>query len=128
VILVALIGEAGGLEFAVLVDGAVADFLKLGCSCSLVSHEHRVSGPLFIGNVDAPWNRSNAPRSSILVMSLSRVPQHGHVTSVSWASAALAVFAYGCFVAVGDGRSGRTLALRVSAKLGTLSGTECMSS
>ena len=50
----------------------------------------------------------------------------------------LKVLAYGCFEVVwvewsvsagtlrGDGRSGRTLALRVNAKLGKLSGSECI--
>ena len=50
----------------------------------------------------------------------------------------MAVFAYGCFEVVevgwsvgtgalrGDGRIGRTLALRVNAKLDKLSGSECI--
>ena len=43
VMLVVLVGEAGGLELAVLAAGAVLGFLfggvvRLGCSCGLVSH------------------------------------------------------------------------------------------
>jgi hypothetical protein len=45
VMLVDLVGEAGGLELAVLAAGAVLGFLlggdaRLGCSCGLVSHMH----------------------------------------------------------------------------------------
>ena len=35
-ILVVLVGEAGGLELAVLAAGAVADFLKLGWAAAAV--------------------------------------------------------------------------------------------
>ena len=54
VMLVVLIGEAGGLELAVLTAGAVLGFLiggvaRLGCSCGLVLHLHWVSGPIAIG-------------------------------------------------------------------------------
>jgi hypothetical protein len=57
VMLVGMVGEAGGLELAVLAAGAVLRVLlggvaRLGCSCGLVSDEHRVSGPVAIGDVD----------------------------------------------------------------------------
>jgi len=50
VMLVDMVGEAGGLELAVLVGGAVLGVLlggvaRLDCSCGLVSQQHRVSGP-----------------------------------------------------------------------------------
>ncbi len=43
--LVDMVGEAGGLELAVLVGGAVLGVLlggvaRLGCSCGLVSQQH----------------------------------------------------------------------------------------
>jgi len=57
VMLVDLFGEAGGFELAVLTAGAVLGVLlggvaRLGCSCGLVSHFHRVSGPVVIGDDD----------------------------------------------------------------------------
>ena len=64
------------------------------------------------------------------------IPTTALLTRISWAPTALAVFAYSCFEVVGVGgsvsagtllgdcRSGRTLALRVNAKLGTLSLSE----
>ena len=45
--LVDMVGEAGGLELAVLVA-------RLGCSCGLVSQQHRMSGPVAISNIDGP--------------------------------------------------------------------------
>ena len=55
--LVDMVGEAGGLELAVLVGGAVLRVLlggvaRLGCSCGLVSQQHRVSDPVAISDID----------------------------------------------------------------------------
>ena len=55
--LVDMVGEAGGLELAVLVDRAVLRVLlggvaRLDCSCGLVSQQHRVSGPVAISDID----------------------------------------------------------------------------
>jgi hypothetical protein len=57
--LVDMVGEAGGLELAVLVGGAVLGVLlggvaRLGCSCGLVSQQHLMSGPIAISNIDGP--------------------------------------------------------------------------
>ena len=56
--LVDMVGEAGGLELAVLVGGAVLRVLfggvaRLGCSCGLVSQQHWVSGPLLLATLMA---------------------------------------------------------------------------
>ena len=55
--LVDMVGEAGGLELAVPVGGAVLRVLlggvaRLGCSCGLLSQQHRVSGPVAISDID----------------------------------------------------------------------------
>ena len=93
--LVGMVGEAGGLELDVLVGGAVLGVLlggvaRLGCSCGLVSNEHRVSGPVAIGDVDGVRG----------FLGLGIDPTHfgvpswdnpitALVTSVSWAPTAL---------------------------------------
>ena len=55
--LVDMVGEAGGLELAVLAGWAVLGVLlggvaRLGCSCKLVSNKHRVSGPVTNCDID----------------------------------------------------------------------------
>ena len=55
--LVDMVGVAGGLELAVLVGTAVLRVLlggvaRLGCSCGLLSQQHRVSGPVAISDID----------------------------------------------------------------------------
>ena len=56
-ILINMVGEAGGLELAVLVDRTVLRVLlggvaRLGCNCGLVSQQHRVSDPVAISDID----------------------------------------------------------------------------
>ena len=146
VMLVNMVGEAGGLELAVLageagavLGGLLVGVARLGCSCGLVSHEHRVSGPVAVGDVNGVrgFVGIGIDPTPLGVPSWD-IPTATLVTSVSWAPTALVVLAYGCFKVVGvgwsvsagtlrgDGRSGRTLALRVNAKLGTLPGLECI--
>ena len=60
--LVDMVGEAGGLELAVLVGGAVLRVLlggvaRLGCSSG--SQQNRVSGPVAISNIDGIRNLGN---------------------------------------------------------------------
>ena len=75
--LVDMVGEAGGLELAVLVGGVILRVLlggvaRLGCSCGLVSQQHRVSDLVAISDIDGVrgfvsfGGRSNGPRRSIL--------------------------------------------------------------
>ena len=129
--LVDMVGEAGGLELAVLVGGAVLRVLlggvaRLGCSCGLVSQQHRVSGPVAISDIDgvrgfvrlgvdppalgiASWDVLTAA----LVTSMSWMLDYSRFVGDGWSIGASALG--------GDGRCGWTPALRVNAKLGTLS-------
>ena len=131
VMLVDMVGEAGGLELAVLAAGAVLGVLlggvaRLGCSCGLVS------GPVAIGDVDGIRSFVGLGIDSTpLGIPSWDIPTTALLTSVSWAPTALAVLVYGCFEVVGVGgsvsagtllgesRSGRTVVLpRVHDELG----------
>ncbi len=138
--LVDMVGEAGGLELAVLVGGAVLRVLlggvaRLGCSCGLVSHYYRVSGPVAIRNIDGVRGFvSFGVDPMALCVPSCDVPTAALVTSISWAPATLAMLAYSCFVGDGwsigasaldgDCRCGLTLAFGVNTKLGMLSLSE----
>ena len=130
--LVDMVGEAGDLELAVLVSGAVLRVLlggvaRLGCSCGLVSQKHRVSGPVASSDIDG------VDPTALGVLSWD-VPTAALVTSMSWVPATLAMLAYSRFIGDGwsigesalggDCRCGLILALRVNTKLGTLSLSE----
>jgi len=128
--LVDMVGEAGGLQHAVPVGGAVLGVLlggvaRLCCSCGLMSD------PVAISNIDGVrgFVRLGVDPTALGVPFWD-VPTAALVTSMSWAPATLAMLAYSRFVGDGcigasalggDGRCGLTLALRVNAKLGTLS-------
>ncbi len=140
--LVDMVGEAGGLELAVLVGGAVLRVLlggvaRLGCSCRWVSHKHRVSGPVAISDIDGVRGFvSFGVNPTALRVPSWDVPTAALVTSMSWAPATLAMLAYCRFVGDGwrigagahdgDCRCGLTLTLGVNTKLGTLSLSECI--
>ena len=52
VMLVDLVGEASGLAVGAALAFLLEVVSRLGCSCGLVSQQHRVSGPVAIGDVD----------------------------------------------------------------------------
>ena len=91
-----------------------------------------MSSPVAISNIDGVrgFVRFGVDPTALRVPSWD-VSTAAFLTSVSWAPTTLAMIAYSCFVGDrwivgasalgGDGRCGRTLALRVHAKLSTLS-------
>ena len=107
--LVDMVGEAGGLELAVLISGAVLRVLlggvaRLGCSCGLLSQQYRVSGPVAISDIDGvrSFVSFGVDPTAFGVQSWD-VPTAALVTSMSSAPATLAMLAYSRFV--GDGWS-----------------------
>ena len=131
--LVDMVGVAGGLELAALVGKAVFRVLlgrvaRLGCSCGLVSQQHRVSGPVAISDIDGirGFVSFGVDPTAFGVPSWD-VPTAALVTSMSWAPAMLAYsrfvgdgWSIGASALDGDCRCGLTFALRVNTKLGTL--------
>ncbi len=94
-----------------------------------------MSGPVAISNIDGVRGFvSFGVDPTALGVPSWDIPAAALVTSMSMAPATLAMLACSCFVGDGwsigtsalggDGRCGRTLALRVNAKLGTLSLSE----
>ena len=125
--LVDMVGEAGGLELAVLVGGAVLGVLlggvaRLGCSCGLVSQQHRMSGPVAISDIDGV---RGFVRLGVDPMALGvpfwDVPTAALVTSMSWGARNLGNarlqslfsegdgWSFGASALSGEGRCGRTL-------------------
>ena len=99
--LVDMVGEAGGLELAVLVGGAVLRVLlggvaRLGCSCGLVSQQHRMSGPVAISDIDGVrgFVRLGVDPVALGVPSWD-VPTAALVTSMSWTPATLTMLGDG---------------------------------
>ena len=78
---------------------------RLGCSCGLVSQQHRVSGPIAVSEIDSVrgFVRLGVDPTALGIPSWD-VPTAALVTSMSWAPATLAMLAYSRFVGM-DGAS-----------------------